>query len=164
MIGNRADSICLVALSPLGSLFRSMGDAAHIDNRSSGAFGRSRVACVEVAESDYQGGAMIPEHYARDIVERCDRLIESLLPVVMDDSDGGGVPSAGSGRATNTRRQGLPSGAPTGSRDSPARCPSVRRCRYASRARLRQTAAAAPPSIRGIAPSTLRSEASRTRS
>ena len=23
---------------------------------------------------------MIPEHYARDIVERCDSLIESLLP------------------------------------------------------------------------------------
>src|SRR5688500_7704176 len=30
---------------------------------------------------------MIPEHYARDIVERCDSLIESLLPVVMRDSD-----------------------------------------------------------------------------
>jgi hypothetical protein len=28
---------------------------------------------------------MIPEHYARDLVERCDTLIESLLPVVMDD-------------------------------------------------------------------------------
>lgn len=32
---------------------------------------------------------MIPEHYARDIVERCDRLIESLLPVVMGDSGTG---------------------------------------------------------------------------
>lgn len=31
---------------------------------------------------------MIPEHYARDIVERCDTLIESLLPVVMRDPDG----------------------------------------------------------------------------
>jgi hypothetical protein len=31
---------------------------------------------------------MIPEHYARDIVERCDTLIESLLPVVMQDPDG----------------------------------------------------------------------------
>jgi hypothetical protein len=30
---------------------------------------------------------MIPEHYARDIVERCDSLIESLLPIVMRDSD-----------------------------------------------------------------------------
>jgi len=30
---------------------------------------------------------MIPEHYARDIVERCDSLIESLLPVVLRDSD-----------------------------------------------------------------------------
>jgi hypothetical protein len=29
---------------------------------------------------------MIPEHYARDIVERCDSLIESLLPLVMRDS------------------------------------------------------------------------------
>jgi hypothetical protein len=28
---------------------------------------------------------MIPEHYARDIVERCETLIESLLPVVMQD-------------------------------------------------------------------------------
>jgi hypothetical protein len=28
---------------------------------------------------------VIFEHYARDIVERCDWLIESLLPVVMDD-------------------------------------------------------------------------------
>lgn len=28
---------------------------------------------------------MIPEHYARDIVERCENLIESLLPVVMQD-------------------------------------------------------------------------------
>lgn len=28
---------------------------------------------------------MIPEHYARDLVERCDTLIESLLPVVMND-------------------------------------------------------------------------------
>lgn len=69
-----------------------MGDGAHIDNRSSGAFGRSRVACVEVAESDYQRGVMIPEHYARDIVERCDSLIESLLPVVIDDSDRFGGP------------------------------------------------------------------------
>ena len=30
---------------------------------------------------------MIPDHYTRDIVERCDSLIESLLPVVMRDSD-----------------------------------------------------------------------------
>lgn len=30
---------------------------------------------------------MIPQHYARDIVERCDSLIESLLPLVMRDSD-----------------------------------------------------------------------------
>lgn len=30
---------------------------------------------------------MIPEHYARDIVERCGSLIESLLPIVMRDSD-----------------------------------------------------------------------------
>lgn len=29
---------------------------------------------------------MIPEHYARDIVERCETLIESLLPVVMRDT------------------------------------------------------------------------------
>jgi hypothetical protein len=28
---------------------------------------------------------MIPEHYARDIVEHCEILIESLLPVVMQD-------------------------------------------------------------------------------
>lgn len=28
---------------------------------------------------------MIPEHYARDIVERCETLIESLLPVVMQE-------------------------------------------------------------------------------
>jgi hypothetical protein len=28
---------------------------------------------------------MVPEHYARDIVERCEVLIESLLPVVMHD-------------------------------------------------------------------------------
>jgi hypothetical protein len=28
---------------------------------------------------------MIPEHYARDIVERCETLIEFLLPVVMQD-------------------------------------------------------------------------------
>jgi hypothetical protein len=28
---------------------------------------------------------MIPEHYARDIVERCETLIESLLPVVVQD-------------------------------------------------------------------------------
>lgn len=28
---------------------------------------------------------MTPEHYARDLVERCDTLIESLLPVVMND-------------------------------------------------------------------------------
>jgi hypothetical protein len=28
---------------------------------------------------------MIPEHYARDIVERCETLIESLLPVVMKE-------------------------------------------------------------------------------
>ena len=28
---------------------------------------------------------MIPEHYARDLVERCETLIESLLPVVMDN-------------------------------------------------------------------------------
>jgi hypothetical protein len=28
---------------------------------------------------------MIPEHYARDIVERCETLIESLLPVIMQD-------------------------------------------------------------------------------
>lgn len=33
------------------------------------------------------GGVMIPEHYARDIVERCDRLIESLLPVVKSDQN-----------------------------------------------------------------------------
>ena len=32
---------------------------------------------------------MIPEHYARDIVERCDSLIDSLLPVVMRDSGSG---------------------------------------------------------------------------
>src|SRR5690606_20825351 len=31
------------------------------------------------------GGAMTPGHYARDLVERCDTLIESLLPVVMND-------------------------------------------------------------------------------
>ena len=31
---------------------------------------------------------MIPEHYARDIVERCDSLIDSLMPVVMRDSGG----------------------------------------------------------------------------
>lgn len=30
---------------------------------------------------------MIPEHYARDIVERCDSLIASLLPVVQGQSD-----------------------------------------------------------------------------
>ena len=30
---------------------------------------------------------MIPEHYARDVVERCEHLIESLLPVVMGDAD-----------------------------------------------------------------------------
>ena len=30
---------------------------------------------------------MIPEHYARDIVERCDSLITSLLPVVQRESD-----------------------------------------------------------------------------
>ena len=35
---------------------------------------------------------MIPEHYARDIVERCDSPIESLLPVVIDDSDQFGGP------------------------------------------------------------------------
>lgn len=29
---------------------------------------------------------MIPAHYARDIVERCDSLIDSLLPLVMRDS------------------------------------------------------------------------------
>ena len=31
---------------------------------------------------------MIPEHYARDIVKRCETLIESLLPVVMQDTSG----------------------------------------------------------------------------
>ncbi len=30
---------------------------------------------------------MIPEHYARDIVERCDSLIDTLLPVVQRGSD-----------------------------------------------------------------------------
>ena len=30
---------------------------------------------------------MIPEHYARDIVERCDSLITSLLPVVQGQYD-----------------------------------------------------------------------------
>jgi hypothetical protein len=30
---------------------------------------------------------MMPEHYARDVVERCEHLIESLLPVVMRDAD-----------------------------------------------------------------------------
>jgi hypothetical protein len=30
---------------------------------------------------------MIPEHYARDIVERCDHLIEQLLPIVLSDAD-----------------------------------------------------------------------------
>jgi hypothetical protein len=30
---------------------------------------------------------MIPEHYARDIVERCDSLIESLFPLVMGAAD-----------------------------------------------------------------------------
>jgi hypothetical protein len=30
---------------------------------------------------------MIPGHYARDIVERCDSLITSLLPVVQRESD-----------------------------------------------------------------------------
>jgi hypothetical protein len=57
-----------------------MGDAAHIDNRSSGAFGRSRVVCV-AAESGSQGGPMILEHCGRDIVERRDSLIESLETV-----------------------------------------------------------------------------------
>ena len=70
MIGNRADSICLVALSPQKLSFRSMSDAAHIDNRPSGALGRSQVVGVVVAESGSLGGVTIPEHYARDIVER----------------------------------------------------------------------------------------------
>lgn len=30
---------------------------------------------------------MIPEHYARDIVERCDSLIDTLLPIVQRESD-----------------------------------------------------------------------------